>query len=126
MSGSRSCVFVIDDSDVSLMVISAALEGAGFDVHAFNSAFVVPAQIVLLKPAVIVIDLLMPALGGDKVVDVLRRNAQHQCPIIIYSGAPEPELRARTMACGADAYVRKTHDITPLVRLVRERAGASW
>jgi len=126
MPSSRRCVFVIDDSELSLMVISAALEGAGFEVHSFSSAFVVPAQIDLLKPAAIVVDLLMPALGGDKVVDVLRRNSEHKCPIILYSGAPEAELRARAFACGADAYAQKGHDVAPLVRLVREKVGASW
>lgn len=126
MPENRRCVFVIDDSELSLTVISAALEGAGFDVHTFKSAFVVPAQIDELKPAAIVVDLMMPALGGDMVVDVLRRNAQHQCPVILYSGAPEIELRVRANACGANGYVKKSHDVGPLVRMVREKAGSSW
>ena len=123
---SRRCVFVIDDSELTLTVIAAGIEAAGFEVHTFTSVFLVPAKIDELKPAAIVVDLLMPALGGDKVIDVLRRHAKHRCPVILYSGAPEAVLRARALACGADAYARKSHDVTPLVALVREKVGASW
>ncbi len=126
MSEPRRCILVIDDSELSLMVVSAALEGAGFLVHTFASVFAVTGQLDVLKPAAIVVDLMMPALGGDMVVDILRRNAQHQCPIILYSGAPEAELSARAAACRADGYVRKSHDVGPLVRFVRLKAGSSW
>lgn len=126
MGRTRRSVFVIDDSELSLEIVGAALESAGYEPRTFSSVFDVAQHIDAERPAAIVVDLMMPAIGGDKVVDVLRRNSEHFCPILLYSSAPEPELRARAIACGADGYVQKTHDVTPLVRLVMQKAGASW
>jgi CheY-like chemotaxis protein len=104
---------------MSLELVASALEDAGFEVHTFSSVFDVTTRFEAVRPHCIVIDLNMPALKGDTVVDVLRRNATHRCPIVLYSAAAEPELRQRALACGADAFVRKTQDIAPLVRAVR-------
>jgi CheY-like chemotaxis protein len=111
----------LDDSAMSLELVSAALEQHDIEVHTFNSAFDVSSRFEVIRPAAIVVDLNMPALQGDTVVDILRRNATHRCPVILYSAALEPELRRRAAACGADAFVRKTHDTSPLVRAVLEQ-----
>lgn len=115
---SERVVFILDDSELSLEVTSAALERAGFEVHTFSSPFELSAAIDREKPVAIVVDLMMPTLGGDKVVDILRRNTLHVCPVLIYSSVPVPELASRAHGCGADAYVRKTNDVAELVRTV--------
>jgi CheY-like chemotaxis protein len=114
-------VCVLDDSQTSLDIISAALETRGFEVHTFSSAFDVSSQFEVIQPHVIVVDLNMPALQGDAVIDILRRNTKHRCAVILYSAAAEPELKRRAEACGADAYVRKSRDANQLVHVVSQQ-----
>jgi CheY-like chemotaxis protein len=119
----RARVVIIDDSATAVDLVSAALESAGFEVHGFTSIFEAPMRVDELKPALIIVDLLMPALGGDKVIDVLRRHSQHRCPIVLHSSAEENELKQRAKACGADGYVRKSRDFAALVRTVKQHVS---
>jgi CheY-like chemotaxis protein len=118
-------VVIIDDSATAIELVSAALESAGFEVHGFTSIFEAPARVDELRPALIIVDLFMPALGGDKVVDVLRKHSHHRCPVVLHSSADESELRQRASACGAQAYVRKSRDFSALVRTVQQQTRLS-
>ena len=122
--GERTRVVIIDDSATAIDLVSVALESAGYEVHGFTSIFDAPSRVDQLKPALIIVDLLMPALGGDKVIDVLRKHSHHRCPIVLHSSADEHELRQRALACGAQAYVRKTRDFAALVRTVQQQTRA--
>lgn len=115
----RPRVVIIDDSQSAVELVSTALESVGYEAHGFTSVFSAPGRVDELKPAIIIIDLMMPALPGDKVVGVLRRCSDHRCPVVLLSTVEESELRARAEACGAEAYVRKGRDFTTLLSTVQ-------
>lgn len=116
---------IIDDSATAIELVSAALESVGYEVHGFTSIFDAPMRVDELRPALIIVDLLMPALGGDKVVDVLRKHSRHRCPVLLHSSADESELRQRAAACGAQGWVRKSRDFSALVRAVQQQTRPS-
>lgn len=124
MPGQKPRVLLIDDNAIVLEMASTSLQAAGFDVHTCLSVFSLPTQIEALRPDVVVVDLLMPALSGDKVIDIIRRTSAHRCPILIYSGAPDEEIERCAASSGAEGYVKKTRDLGPLVRAVRGQLRA--
>ena len=122
MTYEKRRVLVVDDSATSLDLASAALSDAGFEAHTLSSIFDLTSTMDSLRPHVLVMDLFMPALRGDLALNVLRRNGGHHCLVLLYSSAEEDILRVRAMAAHADGYVRKSSDLSRLVRAVHALA----
>ena len=123
MDYGRRRVLVVDDSATSLELASAALSDAGFEAHTLSSIFDLQSTLETVRPHVLVMDLFMPALRGDLALSVIRRNGGHKCAVILYSSAEEEVLRVRAMAAHADAYVRKSPDLSRLVRVAFDLAS---
>ena len=68
----------------------------------------------------ILLDLLMPGVGGFEVLKEIRRNSANPVtPIIIVSVLAEPSMRDRCMAAGASAYVIKPPERNALLATVK-------
>ncbi len=117
-------VVVIDDSDIALEFTSAALVDAGIQVVTLTSPLGSTAAIIGEKPEVVLLDIDMPALSGEKVASILKRQRlMGATKIILYSDRDEKELLAAQQRCGADGFIRKTRDSAHLVAEVRRLAA---
>jgi DNA-binding NarL/FixJ family response regulator len=59
-------------------------------------------------PGLVLIDLNMPLLDGDRLVPLLRRAVSGPLLVVLHSGMSDRVLlRQRAMACGADAVIPK-------------------
>lgn len=112
-------VLVIDDSLTVLRSVREVLEAAGYVVHTINSPFGSTPEIRKFEPDVVLLDVAMPALSGDRVVEILRNNGileQHSnTKILLFSSRSEDDLRLITKRCGAHGYVTKGADLDDLV-----------
>lgn len=73
----------------------------------------------------ILLDLMMPGIGGFGVLKELRAHSPNSAtPIIIVSMLSEPETVDRCMAAGASAYVIKPVERTSLAATVRGQIAA--
>jgi DNA-binding response OmpR family regulator len=122
MTYEKRRVLIVDDSVTSLDLASAALSDAGFEAHTLSSIFDLQGSMQTLRPHVLVMDLFMPALRGDLALNVLRKGGGHTCAVLLYSSAEEEVLRVRALAARADGYVRKSSDLSKLVRAVHQLA----
>ena len=112
-------ILAIDDSELALEVTRSMLEDAGFQVITMNSALGASAAIVKENPALVLCDMAMPALSGDRLIDVLRKNKILQnTRIVLYSDRPIAELEQAVKRCGADGYIQKTGDPQEFIRRV--------
>lgn len=119
----RPTVLVVDDSDVCLELAREALESGGYRVVTTSSPLGVNRLIKQEQPVVIVLDVTMPALRGDKLAELVRRHRTTAAPILLHSDRPAEELASLVKRSGATAYVEKTADNMPLVRAVRVHAA---
>ncbi|MDD5020195.1 MAG: response regulator [Candidatus Omnitrophica bacterium] len=80
-------VMVVDDEEHFLKLLKLNLEGTGrFAVLTLSSAKDLVDQLHYFKPEVILLDLLMPGVGGLEVCEMLNRDPLGQgIPIIILS-----------------------------------------
>ena len=102
-------VFVVDDNEVAREVARAVLEDAGYTVRCFGSGFQLNAGIRDQRPDLILLDVMMPALGGEQVAQILKRyEFSSGIPIILYSELPEKELTDLCRLIGAEGYIRKS------------------
>ena len=60
------------------------------------------------QPAVILLDIKLPRLGGHEVLERLRKNRQTQLiPVVVLTSSDEREDIAGAYARGANSYIRK-------------------
>lgn len=115
-------IVVIDDSKLVLAVATDALQDAGFEVLATDSGIEANQHIYASKrPDLILIDIMMPLLNGDRKVKLLKeRESSRHIPILLMSSKPLEELAAISRESGANGYLHKPFDAQMLVRKVQE------
>ena len=116
-------ILVIDDSSVLLEASATALRGAGYQVRTASNLAELDQALSEHAYDLVLVDVKMPEMFGDDVVEFLRSERKLRCKLALYSDSPEEELSARAKAAGADAYVSKAGGITGLVEDVREILG---
>jgi len=101
-------ILIIDDDGASLSVATEVLSARGYTV--FPESEWAEVNRVLFREGdidLVLVDLTMPALRGDRLVPILRRYTGARTPIVLYSGQPEDELRSAAERCGATGYLQK-------------------
>lgn len=112
-------IIVVDDSETVLMTARAVLEAAGCRVITHARAAGCVALILQEKPDLVLIDVNMPEVNGDTIAKLFgKARPDSNTIVLLYSGMPEAALRAKTAACGAHGYVRKTGDSYEFIRQV--------
>jgi CheY-like chemotaxis protein len=113
-------IVVIDDSKLVLAIATEALEGAGFEVLTTDSGIEANRFIYSSRrPDLILIDVMMPLLNGDRKVRLLKeRESSRHIPVILMSTKARDELEQLTRESGADGYIQKPFDEASLVQQV--------
>jgi DNA-binding response OmpR family regulator len=114
-------LLVADDDEDILELLSFRLERAGYEiVKARNGADALRLALEL-RPALAVLDVMMPGLTGYEVTRELRRNEETRAmPIILVTAKAQPSDVAQGMAAGADDYVTKPFDAGDLTERVEK------
>jgi CheY-like chemotaxis protein len=121
MSENPKTIVVIDDSEISRSFVSQTLESAGYRVVSLESAVGSTNVIFREEPDLVLLDVNMPTLSGERLAEILRSNSRLQkCRILLYSGASQEELSKVVRACGADGYVSKQTHTDDLVSQIHE------
>ena len=84
---SKKRIFVVDDQEEVLSLLNDSLTENGFQVMLCKEPKKVLSSIKSFNPDLILLDLLMPDLGGFEICEILNSDPQtHSIPIIIISG----------------------------------------
>ena len=110
-------ILVVDDDRDLVDVVRSALERDGFAVDEARDGETALAKIASSRPALVVLDLGLPKLGG---LEVLRRVRSHDAvPVIVLTGLGEETDRVVGLELGADDYMVKPFSTRELVARVR-------
>jgi signal transduction histidine kinase/CheY-like chemotaxis protein len=123
--GERRTVVAIDDAPVDLDLIEAVLAPEGYSVFRATSGEEGVAMVRRERPAVVLVDLLMPEVDGFAVVERLRADdATADVPIVVLT-AKEMTAADRERLAGQISYLAKkgSFDRTELVKLVGRLAS---
>lgn len=128
-------VCVVDDNESYLELVTLTLEDrCGVqEVHGFASGHPLLRHLeanVGVPPALVLLDLHMPGMGGLELLTRLRRHAP-TAPVAFLSGEAADEEREACLAAGAVAFLRKPVAYAELVRALqglvdstREKGGS--
>jgi two-component system, OmpR family, phosphate regulon response regulator PhoB len=112
-------VILVVDDDVDLRsLVRGALEREGFAVDEAGDGDLAMRKIAALSPALVVLDLCLPTVGG---LDVLRAigSGDDSTPVIVLTGLGEEADRIVGLELGADDYMVKPFSPRELVARVR-------
>jgi DNA-binding response OmpR family regulator len=117
-------VLLVDDQRFIGMAVGRLLASeADIRLHCCYAASEAMAQAILVAPALILQDLVMPDGDGLTLVGLFRANpATARIPVIVLSGTDDPATRARALAAGADDYMVKLPNKAALVESIRAHA----
>ncbi|MDD5465560.1 MAG: response regulator [Candidatus Omnitrophica bacterium] len=108
-------IFVVDDQEEVLSLLKDYLTGAGFEVVVCKEPKDVLTSINSFKPDLILLDLLMPELGGFEVCEILNNDPQTQgIPIIIISGLGDSVDIKKACKLGVVGYLVKPFSLAAL------------
>lgn len=117
-------VLVIDDSPVTVQLITEALSGAGIMADAATDLAALDTQLSTGTYDLVLVDVNMPEMYGDDVVEFLRVGRKLTARLFLYSDLPENELSEKVRSSGADGYITKSSGLESAVDQVREALGA--
>lgn len=117
----RPHILIVDDDVALLENISECLTGEGFEVSVARDAAGALSRLAAPpRPALVIVDQLMPGMTGSELVAQLRREpAMDGVRLVLISGLPPPRGLA-----GPDAVLEKPFGVDKLVGVVRAQLAA--
>ncbi len=117
-------VFVVDDDPAICDALSIALHAEGYAVECFADATALLDRMRLRAPAIIVLDVMLPAQSG---MDVLRtlKSEGHHAPVLLITGHGDIPMAVEAIKLGAYDFVEKPFSMDVLLDQLKAAITAS-
>jgi len=119
-------ILVVDDEPQIRRSLQVNLENRGYAVETAESGEEALRSFTNRRPDVMIVDLLLPGIGGVEVTQRIRESAA--VPIIVLSAIGDESRKVEALEAGADDYMTKpfgTEELLARIRsLLRRAAGA--
>ena len=111
-------ILVVEDDPRLRERLARYLIGEGFRVTAAENAADARTKLSFIDPDLMVLDVMMPGESGLDLTESLRREQQHELPILLLTARGAPEDRIAGFEAGADDYLGKPFDMSELLARV--------
>lgn len=113
----QSVLLIIDDEKMTLKIMSRILEQIGKVLNAEDGQQGIDLAIEQ-EPDLILLDMVMPDLSGQEVLQTLQSHSQtQQIPVIFVTAETNPQIEANALEMGAVDFITKP--INPVVLIAR-------
>jgi CheY-like chemotaxis protein len=110
MKPEKRRVMVVDDSKLVLERLRFVLERSGHQVFTRDTALGTVSAVLKERPDVLILDVSMPALDGNRLAAVVS-DVDGGILIILHSSRDKAELEELAGRAGAHGYIAKTNDM---------------
>jgi DNA-binding response OmpR family regulator len=110
-------ILVVEDEYPIALVLKVYLEKAGYQVDIASDGEVALKKFFKVKPALVLLDLMLPELDGRTVLKEIRM--QSSCPVLILTALGAIPERLQGFQLGADDYITKPFDPEEIVARVQ-------
>lgn len=114
---------IVDDDASQLELLDRSLRSQGFEVLTCSSPIGVTNLICSFEPHVVLMDVNIPALSGDRLLSICRKWAPPETCFVLFSSWDESKLRSLAREVEADGWLSKS--VTGLHLGAKVRAFAS-
>src|SRR5581483_2403121 len=122
MKTSRNTILFVEDNPLVLAAYRSRLQREGFNVEAVEDGEAALTLLPQLKPALVILDLMLPKVNGMEVLKFIREHEELTgTPVLILSNAYLDERASKALTAGANKRLLKTQ-CTPskLIEAIRE------
>lgn len=120
--GKAPVVLVVEDDKAVRALLETILVAEGYAVISAGDGLEGLLKLRMHRPAALVLDMMMPDVGGLRVLDELERE-HPDLPVIVVTGKPQAGDEARDRL-GRSNVFDKPFDVEELVARVRQVAGS--
>jgi CheY-like chemotaxis protein len=112
-------VLIVDDNPINVSILEEALE-TDYQIDCADNAEEAIRLACLLRPAVILLDVMMPGMDGLEACQRIRQlPGMDRVKIIMMSAKAMPSEMAAGLDAGADDYLTKPFDESELLAILR-------
>src|SRR6267142_6954464 len=113
-------ILVVDDQPANIQIVGSVLGKLGFEIIPAADGATALKRVALRTPDLILLDLLMPGMGGIEVCRQLKENpGWKDIPVVFLSAADDKDLIVRALDSGGVDYITKPFNQAELISLVR-------
>ncbi len=113
-------ILVVDDQPSNIQIVGAVLGGLGHEIIPAADGPTALRRVALRSPDLILLDMLMPGMGGCEVCRQLKENSDWKdIPVIFLSAADDKDLIVRALDSGGVDYITKPFNHAELISRVR-------
>ncbi|WP_026604100.1 EAL domain-containing protein [Methylomonas sp. 11b] len=113
-------ILVVDDTSASLKLLSDLLKAEGYEVRSAINGELAVNFAIANPPDLVLLDILMPGMGGFEVCRLLKAHPDtRNVPIIFISALSEPDEKVQGFKLGAVDFVTKPYQREELLARVR-------
>jgi CheY-like chemotaxis protein len=112
-------ILIVEDYEDTSLVMRLALERKGYHILEASDGARAVEVAESVRPEVILMDLSLPVLDGFDAAQRIRANPElKETVIVAVTAHHDPDLRARSLAAGCNAFVTKPIDFEWLDELI--------
>lgn len=112
-------VLVVDDEADIVVPLQDQLERNGYEVLTAGNGVEGLSKAMEEKPDVILLDMTMPIMDGQQMLEALRKQPSgNWFSVIMLTGRGHTYDKARANACGIDDYIVKPFDLSELLEKI--------
>lgn len=112
-------ILIYDDDPEILFLCKAILNKGNYRVKTLSNCEDVIADVQNLNPSLVLMDLWIPEIGGEKAIKALKEHPKTKhIPVIIFSA--NAEIKEICKKINADGYLEKPFDIDHLKHVIKQ------
>ena len=114
-------VLIVDDSNTNNFLLQSILEGEGIHTSIAFSGQEAFDYLNTEKPALILLDIMMPHIDGFSVLKQLREAPETQhIPVVFITAKNEEQLKEKAIDAGATDLILKPIDVKKVLEVVKK------
>lgn len=114
-------ILIVEDEESLLKLESILLTSKGYSVTGAADGVSALEQVVLIKPDLIVLDIMLPGMDGFEVCRIIKQNPETaNIPVMMLTAKKSSQDCERGMAAGASAYVTKPFKSAKIIEIIQE------
>ncbi|MEO6838468.1 MAG: response regulator [Ginsengibacter sp.] len=113
----QKCILIYDDDKEISILCKMILQNQNYKVESRATCDNIINDIKTMNPSLILMDLWIPTVGGEKSLKLIRENpVSKNLPVLFFSANDDIEKISKR--AGASGYVRKPFDITSFKEII--------
>ena len=113
------CILIYEDDQEIVLLCKTILIKNHYQVESLSSCENVLSDLEKIKPDLILMDLWIPEIGGEKAIIKIKENpASQQIPVILFSA--NSDIQEICKKINADGYIQKPFDIQTFLDTIKQ------